>query len=59
MTIADSEDDEFIGAVNTMCRHAGSGSACPIARYWLQTVLEDRAESAPPPPAATAPEDER
>jgi len=22
------------------------------AAYWLQTVLEDRAESAPPPPAA-------
>jgi hypothetical protein len=33
-------------------------SAAAVARYWLQTVLEDRAESAPPP-AEAAEEGER
>lgn len=55
MTIVDSEDDGFKRAVEAMRKHA---SACPLDHYWLQTVLEDRAESAPPP-AATEPEDER
>jgi hypothetical protein len=33
-------------------------SASPVAQYWLITVLEDRAESAPPP-APAEPESER
>jgi hypothetical protein len=44
--------------MDSMDSSAADSKDSIAARYWLQTVIEDRAECAPPP-APVEPEDDR
>ena len=56
MATKTSYDGNLVRAMsNTKTFDSEAGKADAIAKYWLQTVLEDCAESAGPPPELLQP----